>query len=88
MHGVQQPDPVPVERQPRAAGGVGARLQSPVRGSPVGRGDQLAVIALAYLAVGVWGRGKSWYRPRVVIPASASVAAVGLFWTVQRVLGG
>jgi hypothetical protein len=49
---------------------------------------QLAVIALAYLAVGIWGRNKTWYRPRVVIPASATVAAVGLFWTVQRVLGG
>jgi len=48
---------------------------------------QLAVIAIAYLAVGIWGRNKSWYRPRVVIPASAAVAAVGLFWTVQRVLG-
>jgi hypothetical protein len=49
---------------------------------------QLAVIALAYLAVGIWGRNRAWYRPRVVIPASATVAAVGLFWTVQRVLGG
>jgi len=48
---------------------------------------QLAVIAIAYLVVGIWGRNKSWYRPRVVIPASAAVAAVGLFWTVQRVLG-
>ena len=48
---------------------------------------QLAVITLAYLAVGIWGRNKTWYRPRVVIPASATVAAVGLFWTVQRVLG-
>ena len=48
---------------------------------------QLAVIALAYLAVGIWGRNRTWYRPRVVIPASATVAAVGLFWTVQRVLG-
>jgi hypothetical protein len=49
---------------------------------------QLAVIAIAYLAVGIWGRNRAWYRPRVVIPASATVAAVGLFWTVQRVLGG
>ena len=48
---------------------------------------QLAVIALAYLAVGIWGRNRPWYRPRVVIPASATVAAVGLFWTVQRALG-
>lgn len=49
---------------------------------------QLAVITLAYLAVGIWGRNKTWYRPRVVIPASTTIAAVGLFWTVQRVLGG
>ena len=49
---------------------------------------QLAVITLAYLAVGIWGRNRSWYRPRIVIPASTAVAAVGLFWTVQRVLGG
>jgi hydrogenase/urease accessory protein HupE len=49
---------------------------------------QLAVITLAYLAVGTWGRNKTWYRRRVVIPASMAVAAVGLFWTVQRVLGG
>lgn len=48
---------------------------------------QLAVIAMAYLAVGIWGRNKPWYRPRVVIPASAVIAAVGLFWTIQRVLG-
>ena len=48
---------------------------------------QLTVITAAYLAVGIWGRIKNWYRPRVVIPASATVAAVGLFWTVQRVLG-
>lgn len=49
---------------------------------------QLTVITLAYLAVGIWGRNRSWYRARVVIPASAAIAAVGLYWTVQRVLGG
>ena len=48
---------------------------------------QLAVIVLAFLAVGFWGRNRAWYRPRVVIPASAAVAVTGLFWTVQRVLG-
>ena len=47
---------------------------------------QLTVIAVAFLAVGVWGHSRSWYRPRVVIPASATIAVVGLFWTVQRVL--
>ena len=49
---------------------------------------QLTVILLAFLAVGMWGRNKPWYRPRVVIPASSVIAAVGLFWTVQRVLAG
>ncbi len=49
---------------------------------------QLAVITLAYLAVGIWGRNRSWYRPRVVIPASAAIAAVGLYWTVERIMGG
>lgn len=47
---------------------------------------QLAVIVLAFLAVGIWGRNREWYRPRVVVPASLAVAATGLFWTVQRVL--
>ena len=49
---------------------------------------QLAVIAAAFLALGIWARHKTWYRARVVIPASAAIAAVGLFWTVQRVVGG
>ena len=49
---------------------------------------QLAVIALAFLAVGIGGRDQSWYRPRVAIPASATIAAVGVFWTVQRLIEG
>lgn len=44
---------------------------------------QLAVIALAFLAVG-WWRHRPWYRFRVVIPACTSIACVSLFWTVQR----
>ena len=47
---------------------------------------QLAVIAAAFAAVlGV--RNRPWYRPRVVVPLSVAIAAVGLFWTVQRVVG-
>jgi len=49
-------------------------------------GGQLAVIALAFLAVGWWARSASWYRQRVVVPASLAIAAVGLWWTVQRVI--
>jgi hypothetical protein len=48
---------------------------------------QLAVIALAYAAVGHWFKDKSWYRSRVVIPASALIALAGLYWTAERVLG-
>jgi hydrogenase/urease accessory protein HupE len=48
---------------------------------------QLAVIALAFLAAGLWGRDAGWYRGRVVMPASLAIAAAGLYWTVER-LGG
>jgi len=47
---------------------------------------QLAVIAAAYFAVAFWIGDKWWYRARVVVPACAVIAAIGLFWTVQRVL--
>lgn len=48
---------------------------------------QLAVIALAYLAVGCWRRNPQWYRSRIVVPASIAIAATGLYWTVERVIG-
>jgi len=44
---------------------------------------QLSVVALAFLAVG-WLRDKPWYRRRVVWPASAAIALVGLYWAVTR----
>ena len=46
---------------------------------------QLTVIASAYIAVAMWFHDRPWYRARVVIPASAVIAAIGLFWTVQRI---
>ena len=49
---------------------------------------QLTVIALAFLATGIWFRTRPWYRARVVVPASAAIALTGLFWTAERVLGG
>lgn len=48
---------------------------------------QLAVIALAFLAVGLWFGKRSWYRPYIAIPASALIALVGAYWFVERVLG-
>ena len=46
---------------------------------------QLTVIAAAFLLVARWCRHKPWYRKRFVIPASAAIAATGVFWTIQRV---
>lgn len=45
---------------------------------------QLAVIGLAFLAVGLF-RNRAWYRQAVVVPASCAIAAVGLYWSIQRV---
>jgi hypothetical protein len=48
-------------------------------------GGQLAVIAVALLLVGLPFRSEAWYRQRVVVPASCLIAAVGLYWSVERV---
>jgi hydrogenase/urease accessory protein HupE len=45
---------------------------------------QLTVIAAAFLLVGLPFRHRSWYRGWVVVPISCLIAAVGLFWSVQR----
>jgi hypothetical protein len=44
---------------------------------------QLTVITLAFLAVGLF-RERSCYRRAVVVPASLAIAAVGLYWSVER----
>jgi hypothetical protein len=46
---------------------------------------QLFVIALAFLAVG-WFRNRPWFRARIAVPCSLAIAAVGLFWAVQRII--
>ena len=48
---------------------------------------QLAVITLAFALTGLWFRNRSWYRGRIVVPASLAIAATGLYWTVERVIG-
>ena len=47
---------------------------------------QLTVVALAALATVAWWR-RAWYPRYVIIPASGLIAAIGLFWAVQRGLG-
>ena len=46
---------------------------------------QLTVIAAAYFVVAFWVGDRWWYRARIVLPACAAIAAIGLFWTVQRI---
>jgi hypothetical protein len=46
---------------------------------------QLCVIALAFLLLGLPFGRKPWYRSRIAVPASYAIAAMGLFWTIQRV---
>jgi hydrogenase/urease accessory protein HupE len=45
---------------------------------------QLAVIATAWLLVVSWAQAKPWYRRRLLVPASLAIAAMGVFWTVER----
>ncbi len=45
---------------------------------------QLAVISLAFLAVGVWFRHKPWYRKLIIVPGSLLIAVIGLYWTLER----
>jgi len=47
---------------------------------------QLAVIAAAFLAVGLWFRARRWYQPAIAAPASLAIAAVGGWWVVERTL--
>ncbi len=46
---------------------------------------QLTVLAAAFLLVGYPFRGKPWYRRRVAVPASLAIAAIGLYWSIQRI---
>lgn len=45
---------------------------------------QLAVIGLAWLLVVHWTRERTWYRRRVLVPASLAIAAMGAFWMLER----
>lgn len=45
---------------------------------------QLAILAGAFLSVGIWFGQKAWYRTFVANPASGAIAAMGLWWMVER----
>jgi len=46
---------------------------------------QLTVIGVAFLLLGFPFGRKPWYRQRIVIPGSLLIAAIGLYWSIQRV---
>jgi len=48
---------------------------------------QLTVIAAAFLLIGLPFRNEPWYRRRIVVPGSLLIAAIGLYWFVQRIVG-
>ena len=45
-------------------------------------------MVLGALLVTGWFRNRSWYRVGTVIPASCAIAAVGLYWAVERAVAG
>jgi len=47
---------------------------------------QLFVIAMAFLAVGLWFGKKPWYRQAIIVPCSVMIAATGLYWTYDRIV--
>jgi hydrogenase/urease accessory protein HupE len=48
---------------------------------------QLPVVALCFLAVGLWFQSKSWYRSGITVPASLIIALIGGYWFIERVSG-
>lgn len=45
---------------------------------------QLTVITMAFLLVGLWFGSKPFYRNAVIIPGSAAITLIGLYWTFER----
>ena len=46
---------------------------------------QITIILLAYFLVGKWFGEKPWYRKRIVYPVSIAIAAIGFYWTIERI---
>ncbi len=66
--------------------GLGSHFIAGLLGFNVGvEVGQLAVILAAFLIVGLWFGKKDWYRPMIAVPASAVIAAIGLYWSIERV---
>ena len=51
-----------------------------------GFGAELAILAAAFLLVGLPFRDRAWYRGRVVVPAGSLLTLVGLYWSLAGLL--
>ncbi len=47
---------------------------------------QLTVIAICFLAVGIWFGKRDWYRPGIVYPASLAIGGYSFAWFIERSL--
>lgn len=45
---------------------------------------QVCIILAAWFFCAKWFQKKPWYRSRIVVPASAVIAAIALYWTIER----
>jgi hypothetical protein len=45
---------------------------------------QITVILIAWLLIGMWFSKKSWYKARIVVPISAIIALIAIYWTIER----
>ena len=45
---------------------------------------QIAVISLAFISIGIWFKDQQIYRRIVVIPGSAFISIIGLYWFLER----
>lgn len=62
------------------------QLATAIIGFNVGvEGGHLLILAGAYATLG-WWRERTWYRGYVAIPLSAIIAAIAVFWFVERVI--
>jgi hypothetical protein len=46
---------------------------------------QITVILAAFILVGKWFGEKTWYRQRVVLPASFFIGTIALYWSIERI---
>jgi hydrogenase/urease accessory protein HupE len=46
---------------------------------------QVAIILFAYYTVGKWFYSKKWYKQFVVTPISLLIAAIAIYWTIERI---